>query len=61
MRLKSCAFCINTVIPHDSRRNLKERETVLQVRYAPFAVKKPPQGIEPIAWFLMTNEPVLED
>jgi hypothetical protein len=83
IRQKPCAGRINTVIPRDSRRNLKERETVLQVRYARFEVKKPqiknvnktllpslpvnviyvkeeepPEGIEPIEWFLMTNEPV---
>jgi hypothetical protein len=80
IRSKPCAGRINTVIPRDSRRNLKERETMLQVRYARFEVKKrhiknvnktllptipvnviyvkeeePPQGIEPIEWFLMTN------
>jgi hypothetical protein len=41
IREKTCAGRINTVIPRDSRRNLKERESVLQVRYAPFEVKKP--------------------
>jgi hypothetical protein len=80
---KPCSGRINTVIPRDSRRNLKERELVLQVRYAPFEVKKPQiknvnrellpsinvnviyvkeenphKDIEPIEWFLMTNEPV---
>jgi hypothetical protein len=83
IRKKPCVGRVNTVIPRDSRRNLKERETVLQIRYAPFEVKKPqilnmntmllpsininviyvkeenpPAGIEPIEWFLMTNEPV---
>jgi hypothetical protein len=83
IRKKPCAGRIHTVIPRDSRRGLKERETVLEVRYAQFEVKKPhiqsgnkallasipvnvlyvkeetpPHGIDPIAWFLMTNEPV---
>jgi hypothetical protein len=38
---KPCSGRITTVIPRDSRRNLKERETVLQIRYAAFDVKKP--------------------
>jgi hypothetical protein len=83
IRKKPCAGRIKTVIPRDSRRELKERETVLQVRYAQFEVKKPqiknvnqellpslevnviyvkeekhPHGVEPIEWYLMTNEPV---
>jgi hypothetical protein len=83
IRRKPCAGRIKTIIPRDSRRELKERETVLQVRYAQFEVKKPhiknvnkellpsikanvmyvkeenpPKEIEPIEWFLMTNEPV---
>jgi hypothetical protein len=83
IREKPCAGRVNTVIPRDSRRNLKEREIVPQVRYAQFEVKRPhiknvnkellpsvkanviyvkeenpPKDIEPVEWFLMTNEPV---
>jgi hypothetical protein len=83
IREKPCSGRINTVIPRDSRRNLKEREIVLQIRCASFEVKKPqiknvnkellpsvkanviyvkeenpPKDIEPIEWFLMTNEAV---
>lgn len=67
-------------IPRDSRKNLKERKGVLQIRYERFEIKpperldknkeiaavwviyakeeKPPKGIEPIEWFLMTNEQI---
>jgi hypothetical protein len=70
-------------IPRDTRRKLKERDVILQIRYATFEIKKPqiknkdknlppsllvniryvaeenpPEGVEPIEWFLMTNEAV---
>jgi hypothetical protein len=80
---KRCMGKATITIPRDSRRNLKEREGVLQIRYGRFEIKrplilnknkalkgsleayvihakeeKPPEGIEPIEWFLMANEPV---
>jgi hypothetical protein len=78
-----CKGRIKALIPRDSRHNLKEREVVLQIRYARYEIKRPqiknknkallpslavnviyvkeerpPQGIEAIEWFLMTNEEV---
>jgi hypothetical protein len=32
---------IKALIPRDSRHNLKERETVLKIRYAQYELKKP--------------------
>jgi hypothetical protein len=32
---------VKTVIPRDSRRNLKERETMLPVRYGRFEIRRP--------------------
>jgi hypothetical protein len=83
IREKPCMGKVKTTIPRDSRRGLKEREAVLQIRYSSFVIKRPeilnkmkhlepsrevnviyvkeePKGkaIEPIEWFLMTNEPV---
>jgi hypothetical protein len=73
---------VKITIPRDSRRNLKEREGVLQIRYSRYEIKRPmirdknkslkdsvevwvihakeenPPGVEPIEWFLMTNEKV---
>ncbi|GMO25233.1 MAG: hypothetical protein Pg6A_12530 [Termitinemataceae bacterium] len=70
-------------IPRDTRRGLKERGVILQIRHAAFEIKKPqiknknkelppslkanvihvteespPEGVEPIEWFLMANEEV---
>ena len=36
-----CKGRINVSIPRDSRHNEKERETVLQIRYARYEIKKP--------------------
>ena len=83
IRKKHCMGKVKTTIPRDSRKNLKERESVLQIRYGRFEIKRPkildknktlesslevyvvhakeenpPKGVEPIEWFLMTNEPV---
>jgi hypothetical protein len=83
MRKKHVQGSITITIPRDSRRNLKEREGVLEIRYGCFEVKRPsilnknktlsesekvwviyakeespPEGVEPIQWFLMTNERV---
>ena len=83
IRKKPCMGKAETTIPRDSRRNLEEREVVLQIRYSRFEIKRPqildknkalresvevwviyvkeenpPKGVEPIEWFLMTNEPV---
>jgi hypothetical protein len=83
VRKKRCAGTVEITIPRDSRRNLKERDGVLQMRYGYFEIKRPqrlnknkalkdsvgvwvvhakeehpPKGVEPIEWFLMTNEPV---
>jgi hypothetical protein len=80
---KHCIGRVEVTIPRDSRRNLMERDTVLQIRYERFEVKrpqilkknkalkdsvtiwviyakeeKPPEGVEGVEWFLMTNEPV---
>jgi hypothetical protein len=41
IRKKHSQGRIKVHIPRDSRRNLKEREAVLQIRYAQFEVKKP--------------------
>ena len=74
---------VEVTIPRDSRKNLKERDAVLQIRHDYFEIKRPekldknkalkdfvgvwvihakeenpPEGAEPIEWFLMTNEPV---
>jgi hypothetical protein len=83
IRETPCKGRIKALIPRDSRRHLKEREIVLEIRYRQFEIKKPqiknknqvllpslgvqviyvkeeepPEGIEPIEWFLMTNEEV---
>jgi len=83
VRKKQCMGKVTITIPRDSRRNLKEREGILQIRYCRFEIKRPkildknkalkgsievwvvyakeenpPEGVEPIEWFLMTNEPV---
>jgi hypothetical protein len=82
----ACKGRMNVLIPRDSRQKVKERETVLQIRYAQYEIKRPqiknknkallpslavnviyvkeeqpPQGIEAIQWFLMTNEEVASD
>ena len=41
IRKKHCALKVKTTIPRDSRRNLKEREGVLQIRYGRFEIKRP--------------------
>ena len=83
IRQKNSMGKAEITIPRDSRRNVKERDGVLQIRYGRFEIKRPyilnknkalgdsvgvwvihakeecpPKGIEPIEWFLMTNEPV---
>ena len=83
IRGKQCKGKVEITVPRDSRSNEKERESVLQIRYGHFKIKRPqilnknkdlkdsigvwvvyakeerpPKGIEPIEWFLMTNEPV---
>jgi len=83
IRKKGCMGRVNITIPRDSRRNLKEREGLLQIRYSRFEIRRPvrlnsnkslkeslgvwvvyakeerpPKGVEPIEWFLITNEPV---
>ena len=83
IRKKPCMGKIQTTIPRDSRKGLKEREAVLQIRYCSFAVQRPQilnkvkhlkaaqnvnviyvleeqkdEAVEPVEWFLMTNEPV---
>jgi hypothetical protein len=83
IRKKPCAGRIKTQIPRDSRKGLKEREAVLQIRHCSFEIQRPlilnkikhlqaahemhvvyvqeeqqGQSIEPIEWYLMTNEPV---
>ena len=37
----ACKGRIKVLIPRDSRHHLKERETVLQIRYAQYEIKKP--------------------
>ena len=83
MKKKPCMGEIQTIIPRNSRKGLKERETVLQIRYAGIGIKRPlilnkiktlkavqevnviyvseeqdNKDIEPIEWFLITNEQV---
>jgi len=41
IRKKRCALKVETTIPGDSRRNVKEREGVLQIRYGRFEIKRP--------------------
>jgi hypothetical protein len=41
IRKKRCAGRVKTTIPRDSRRGLKEREAVFQIRYSSFAIKRP--------------------
>ncbi len=41
IRKKPCDGRIKTRIPQDSRRGLKEREAVLQIRYAVYEIKRP--------------------
>jgi hypothetical protein len=81
IRQKPCAGRVKTIVPRDSRRNLKERKTVLEIRYGRFEIRRPAilnkvnglnysheatvihareetdgKSIEPVEWFLMTNE-----
>ena len=83
IRKERCMGKAKITIPRDSRRNLKEREGILQIRYERYEIKRPrmlyrnkalkdsleisviyakeenpPEGVEAIEWFLMTNEPV---
>jgi hypothetical protein len=82
MRRKRCDGKAEVAVPRDSRRNLKERKAVLQIRHRHFEIRcppplkdrglkdslkvwviyakeeNPPEGAEPVEWFLMTNEPV---
>jgi hypothetical protein len=80
IRETDCKGRIKAKIPRDSRNSVKEREAVLQMRYARYEIKKPeiknrntalplslpvtvihvkeeqpPDGVEAIAWFLMTT------
>ncbi|GHV22891.1 IS4 family transposase [Spirochaetia bacterium] len=41
IRETPCKSRVKVLIPRDSRRNLKERETVLQIRYAQYGIKRP--------------------
>jgi hypothetical protein len=38
---KRCQGRVEVTIPRDSRNNIPERKAVLQLRYAPFAIKRP--------------------
>jgi len=83
IRKNECMGKVEITIPRDSRRNLKERDVILQIRYDRYEIKRPcglnknkalkesvevwiiyakeenpPKDVEPIEWFLMTNEPV---
>jgi len=83
IRAKPCMGRVKTIIPRNSRGGVKERETILQIRYDRFEIKRPNisnkikrlkgtqeatvifireephnQAIEPVEWFLMTNEKV---
>ena len=80
---KKCMGRSEVTIPRDSRRNLKQRDTVLQIRYCAYVIKRPQirntnkglldcipvsviyvkeeqkdPSIEPIEWFLVTNQPI---
>jgi hypothetical protein len=41
IRKKRCQGRIGVTIPRDSRSSIPEREAVLQMRYAPFTIKRP--------------------
>jgi hypothetical protein len=41
IRKKRCQGRVGVTIPRDSRSNIPEREAVLQMRYAPFTIKRP--------------------
>jgi hypothetical protein len=41
IRQQPCAGRVRVTIPRDSRRNVKEREAVLQVRYGQFQIRRP--------------------
>jgi hypothetical protein len=85
IRTKPCTGRVKTKDPRNSRAVVKEREAVLQIRYANFEVRRPfilnknkdlketqkvyviyvqeeqqdkTVDIEPVEWFLITNEPV---
>jgi len=83
IRKKGCMGKVSITVPRDSRRNIKEREGLLQIRYSRFEIRRPirlnsnkslkeslevwvvyakeerpPKGVEPIEWFLITNEPI---
>jgi len=83
IRKKPSSGSVKVRIPRDSRRGLKEREALLQIRYGSFEIKRPKilnkikclkssqavnviyvreeqqdKAVEPLEWFLMTNETV---
>jgi hypothetical protein len=41
IRKTHCKGRVKALIPRDSRHNVKEREAVLQIRYAQYEIKKP--------------------
>jgi hypothetical protein len=41
IKQKPCIGRVNTILPRNSRRNLKEHEVVLQIRYHCFEIKRP--------------------
>ena len=41
IRKKRCMGRVGITIPRDSRRNLKEREGTLQIRYGRYEIKRP--------------------
>jgi hypothetical protein len=83
IREKPCAGKVKATIPRNSRRSLKEREAIPQIRHHRFEIKRPAllnkvkhlqaarkvnvihvkeeqqdQNLEPVEWFLMTDEAV---
>jgi len=83
MLKKPSSGSVRVRIPRDSRRGLKEREALLQIRHGSFEIKRPQilnkvehlkgaqavnviyvredrqdEAVEPVEWFLMTNEKV---
>jgi hypothetical protein len=45
IRETHCKGRVKALIPRDSRRNVKEREVTLQLRYARYEIKKPQMNL----------------
>jgi hypothetical protein len=61
IRKKSCMGRAEATIPRDSRRNIKERESVLQIRHGYFEIKRPQRARRALkgstgVWVIHTRE-----